>query len=34
MDMFTPPLAISGAFVFILTKLFLMTGFAWAAIGE
>jgi len=34
MDMFTSPFVISCAFVFILTKLFLMTGFAWAAIGE
>lgn len=34
MDMFTPPLAVGGAFVFIFSELFLMTGFAWAAIGE
>lgn len=34
MEIFMPPLAISGALVFILTKLFLMTGFTWAAIGE
>jgi hypothetical protein len=43
MDMFTPlflhpveffiSLAAGGAFVFICSELFLMTGFAWAVIG-